>query len=377
MSDANKIQIRAVLSDDAIEKDLPEFCKAKGYNRVLILTGETTGRVIGDNVRNILGQGGIDTKLFDHFTRIDKTRLDSVYNLVRDRDFNAVIGAGGGKNIDGAKLVADQLNVPSIAVPSRLSNDGLISPAATRGEGRYLNSEEANPPVGVFVDYKYVETPENFGYLSSAAADLYTKFFSVRDWEIAHELGNSEVPINESSRLLALNAAKRIKKMVEEKVNIWDRSSIDTLFNGLIESGTAMIYVNSTRPASGADHKIAHGVNAKLTDGLSHGYLVSVGTELSSKIYSLKYKEKPHGEGPEDVFAMRKFFKMPLTLQEYGISEDVLVDGVAYAMSKIRPFSKNGGIKGRYTILEKAKDDRLFDASNHDHVRELISYLFV
>jgi len=53
-----------------------------------------------------------------------------------------LIGFGGGKVIDVAKMAATELNLPFLSVPTATSNDAVASPVAVINFGDYVKSME-------------------------------------------------------------------------------------------------------------------------------------------------------------------------------------------------------------------------------------------
>jgi glycerol dehydrogenase len=108
--------------------------------------------------------------------------LDRVAALVRQRGLDVVIGMGGGKTIDTAKIAADRAGVPVIVVPTIASTDAPCSGCAViysaDGVFREVAYQKANP-AAVLVDVAIVAAaPTRF--LVAGMGDALSTWFEAR-----------------------------------------------------------------------------------------------------------------------------------------------------------------------------------------------------
>lgn len=173
------------------------------------------------------------------------------------RDENALIIAfGGGSVLDVVKYSASKMDVPYVAVPSALSNDGICSCIArlTR-EGKKV-SLDVQPPIGIIIDFDVIEKAPKI-LLYAGIADLVSNLSAIQDWRLAyHNIGE---PINELSYLLAKEAA--LPMLRYSASDIGSEYLLKDLANGLITSGLAMIASGNSRATSGAEHLISHAID--------------------------------------------------------------------------------------------------------------------
>lgn len=208
------------------------------------------------------------------------------------RPASLVVGFGGGRPIDVAKLAANRSGTDFVAVPTVLSHDGICSPVASllASDGR-RRSVAAATPSGVVVDTSVVgRAPERF--LRAGLGDLVSNISAVQDWRRASdEHGESFDEMAASVAAMSARAAFDIE---------WPPSEADiaAIARGLVMSGIAMEIAGSSRPCSGGEHLISHALDELLPDGAAmHGEQVALGTLLTCHALGL-----PESEHVRDLF---------------------------------------------------------------------------
>jgi len=189
---------------------------------------------------------------------------------------SAVIGLGGGKALDVAKYVAFLMQLPYVAVPTSLSNDGFCSPQSSlelQGKRRSLPSAM---PYGVVVDTEICQNAPHILWCAGIG-DSVAKITAVRDWKLAfHACGT---PVNDFAALLS--DATVFQLMASPQGN---PEGIRLLATALMLNGVAMEICGSSRPASGSEHLISHALDLISPRPRLHGLQVGVATYLVSQL---------------------------------------------------------------------------------------------
>ena len=111
----------------------------------------------------------------------DQKTIKDIEKKVRQDKSELVIGIGGGRSVDIAKLIGFNLNKPFVSVPTSASHDGIASPFVSV-KGDKPHSLVATAPLGVFVDVDIIKkAPKKL--LASGCGDLIAKVTAVRDWQ--------------------------------------------------------------------------------------------------------------------------------------------------------------------------------------------------
>jgi glycerol dehydrogenase-like iron-containing ADH family enzyme len=185
-----------------------------------------------------------------------------------------VVGFGGGRSVDIAKMTAFRLGKLFLSVPTSASHDGISSPfVSVRGTDK-PHSVKTNTPIGVLADTHLMsQAPPRL--LAGGCGDLVAKITAVKDWELARD--ENEEYFGGYAANLAYMSAKIILDE-SEKLKRKSQFSIRTVVEALISAGVAACIAGSSRPCSGAEHLFSHAVEyvAGPNYGL-HGERVGIG----------------------------------------------------------------------------------------------------
>jgi glycerol-1-phosphate dehydrogenase [NAD(P)+] len=245
-----------------------------------------------------------------------------------------IIGLGGGRSVDVAKMTAFELNKPCISVPTSASHDGISSPFVSIKGTKKPYSVKANTPVGVLADTSLLaQAPARL--MASGCGDLVAKFTAVKDWELARD--EHDEYFGSYAANLAYMSAKII---LSESRRLMGRgtSGIRVVIEALISAGVAACIAGSSRPCSGAEHLFSHAVEyiAGQNYGL-HGERVGLGTIMMAKLHDLDW---------EVIVETLERVGAPTKAKEIRLDEKAVVISLLAAQS-LRP--------DRYTILSKVK----------------------
>lgn len=266
----------------------------------------------------------------------DRRWVRSLVRQVSSSGATAVVAAGGGRCLDVAKLAAAEAALPVVAVPTQLSHDGMCSPVAVVPDhGGVAQSLPAVFPRAVFFSLPTIRNAPSRS-VRAGLGDLLTNPFALRDWELAATKG--EETIDEDAWHLSMESTQLVDPWLSgaEEVDGADPKLLTLLAHALVNSGLAMMRAGSSRPASGAEHKISHAIDLMFGGRGAHGEQVAFACAISAALHGLE-------AGP--VLRQLDRLGLPSHPGALGLSEDDLVDVLAAAPAT-RP--------GRLTILEQA-----------------------
>jgi glycerol-1-phosphate dehydrogenase [NAD(P)+] len=304
------------------------------FKKVLILGDDQTFRLGGNRIANDLRRHKVNV-IKARISKSDEPAVTKITALIKKTKPDLILGFGGGKVLDVAKLAAGRTNKKFISIPTTLSNDGVASPVSViKNKKNIPVSHLTTAPYGVIVDLGVVKKAP-VRYIKAGVGDLVSNLSAVFDTRL--KKGGEKVSKN--ILMLAETGPKALLKLKAH--NIKSDLFLACLTDGLIKSGLAMCLSGSSRPASGSEHKISHALDYMYPGRKTlHGEQVGFAAVFTMALQSNKYFN-----------AVKKLYAkigFPQKIKNLGISSSEFVEVVLNAR-KIRP--------DRYTILEHIRPD--------------------
>jgi glycerol-1-phosphate dehydrogenase [NAD(P)+] len=195
------------------------------------------------------------------------------------------VSVGSGVMNDLVKHAAFGLGIHYLCVATAASMDGYTSAGAPLSENGFKKTITCRPARALLADLDVISAAPaemtGWGY-----GDLAGKVPAGGDWIIADHLGIE--PIDSIAWPMVQD---RLAGWLSQpaRITAGDPKAIEGLFLGLTIVGLAMEVHGSSRPASGADHQIAHlwEMDDLQAGGerISHGACVAVGTMAALRMY--------------------------------------------------------------------------------------------
>lgn len=328
---------KILIGEDVIPQVGPIVSSLGGAaSRVAVITGRVVKARAGAKCAESLEKAGLSSS----WHIVGDASMDTVGSLegrIKSNLPDFVVGFGGGRSVDVAKMTAFRLGKPFLSVPTSASHDGISSPfVSVRGTDK-PHSVKTNTPIGVLADTHLMsQAPPRL--LAGGCGDLVAKITAVKDWELARD--ENEEYFGGYAANLAYMSAKIILDE-SEKLKRKSQFSIRTVVEALISAGVAACIAGSSRPCSGAEHLFSHAVEyvAGPNYGL-HGERVGIGTIMMAKLHGLDWEKVV--ETLENVGA-------PTKAKQIKLAEEHVVKALVTAQS-LRP--------DRYTILSKVRLDK-------------------
>ena len=312
---------------DRVGEFLRSLCKPK---KVSIISGKNVKKIVGGKIDNSLKKSRIRGTW--HLAVSNQINaLKDVEKKVRSDKSDLIIGLGGGRSVDVAKMCSFNLKIPFVSIPTSASHDGIASPFVSI-RGKKPHSLVATAPLGVFVDVDIIKrAPKKL--TASGCGDLMAKITAVKDWELSRDK-TGEYYGRYSADLAAMSA-----KILVENASDFSKNGLDVrvVVEALISAGVASCIAGSSRPCSGAEHLFSHAVD-HLEYGIGlHGEKCGIGSIMIAKL---------QGQDWRKIIRTLKNVGAPTTAKEIGLKPKVLTKALTIAQS-LRP--------ERYTILKEVR----------------------
>ena len=323
---------RIIEVSETARKKVKSSIEVIGRSSVLMLTGKNVYNTVGKNIERKLEDLLLKTML------VSSPRIEEVRKIefeIELDEVDCIVGVGGGRVLDVAKVVATETNVPFVSVPSTASHDGIASPIASFKEDNRPVSISTNPPAAVLADITVIRNSP-IRLIRGGYGDLISNITAVKDWKLGKEKKDEEY--NEVAASMALMPAQLLLREAES-LDLKNPSHLELLVKGLILSGVTISVVGSSRPVSGAEHKFSHALDYLGYGTGLHGEQVGIGTIIMEYLH-----EKAYGEGNWELIKQSlENIRAPTTAKEIGLAKEQVIEAIEYA-KKIR--------RKRYTILE-------------------------
>ena len=297
--------------------------------KVSLVSGDQVRKITYKKVERSLSDSKIKN-VWHISTSNDVKAAKKTQHEIKKDGSDLIIGIGGGRSVDIAKMVAFNLKKPFVSIPTSASHDGIASPfVSLRGDKPH--SIIATAPLGVFVDIEILKkAPRKL--LASGCGDLMAKVTAVRDWELARD------NVGEYFGTYAANLASMSAEIIiENSKNFKKKPDVRMIVEALISAGVAACIAGSSRPCSGAEHLFSHALDY-LEPGVGlHGEKCGIGSILIAKLQGQDWKK---------IVTMLKNVGAPTTAKQIGLKPKILAKALLIAPS-LRP--------ERYTILNQVK----------------------
>lgn len=248
---------------------------------VMLIADGNTYQAAGEHLGTVLRARGIhgDCYVYDAVPRLKPSVANADALLPRlESHEGPIVAVGSGVINDLVKYAAHRLEKPYVCVATAASMDGYASAGSPLSDQGFKHTIACVPPRVLVADMDVVaQAPgemAGWGY-----GDLAGKVAAGADWIVADMLGIEAIddvawPLVHDHLRPWLAQAGAVRNGQPQ--------ALGALFAGLVITGLAMEFHGSSRPASGADHQIAHlwEMRDQSFQGVpvAHGACVALGT---------------------------------------------------------------------------------------------------
>lgn len=320
---------REVIIGTDIIGSLGEVCKKLGFSEsALIVTGPKMRALAQSDVSRSLQEASFSVT----YLIVEDSTMENVVRAEEKIDqakSSVVIGLGGGKDIDVAKLSSANRQVPFISVPTTASHDGIASSHASIKGLDKPYSLRGQAPLAILADISVISSSP-YRLIASGCGDIVAKYTAVRDWRLAHKVkgeyyGDYAAELALMSARLVMRNARAIRSLSE--------SSVRTVVEALISCGVAISIAGSSRPCSGSEHMFSHALTMIAPKPALHGEQCGVGAIMSACLQKANWKLLRN---------MLSKIGAPTSSAELGIEDRYIIEALTM-IHRVRP--------ERYTVF--------------------------
>lgn len=202
------------------------------------------------------------------------------------REHEAIpLAVGSGVINDLVKLAAHRVGRPYLCVATAASMDGYTAFGASITHEGSKQTFICPAPVAVVADLRILASapPE---MTASGYADLMAKITAGADWIVADALGVEPI---EATAWRIVQGKLRAALDEPQAIAAGAPAAFEHFAEGLMLGGFAMQWMQTSRPASGAEHQFSHlwdmQHHTHNGDAPSHGFKVGIGTLAATALY--------------------------------------------------------------------------------------------
>ena len=335
---SHKVDIQAIRVGSGVIQELPGIVRDLGASHIFLVADNYTYEAAGRQVEQLLDQAGLSyhKRVFQTETPLvpNEYALGSVLAAMTSQD-DMLLAVGSGTLNDVTKYVSARTGVPYVIAATAPSMDGYASTVAPTILDGFKTTLPAVYPAAIVADVDILKDAP-MPMLTAGFGDIIGKFTSLADWRLSHQL-NGEYYCPEVAGVI--EAAVETCAANAQALAQREPQAIQAVTEALILSGLAMGMVGVSRPASGAEHQMAHywemDALRRGEEHPLHGNAVGVGTVLAASLYEMAAEYLPQGFAAPDkgqILACLQAAGSCADPKELGIRRELCLESLLHAM---------------------------------------------
>ena len=335
---SHKVDIQAIRVGSGVIQELPGILRDLGASHIFLVADNYTYEAAGRQVEQLLDQAGLSyhKRVFQTETPLvpNEYALGSVLAAMTSQD-DMLLAVGSGTLNDVTKYVSARTGVPYVIVATAPSMDGYASTVAPTILDGFKTTLPAVYPAAIVADVDILKDAP-MPMLTAGFGDIIGKFTSLAEWRLSHQL-NGEYYCPEVAGVI--EAAVETCAANAQALAQREPQAIQAVTEALILSGLAMGMVGVSRPASGAEHQMAHywemDALRRGEEHPLHGNAVGVGTVLAASLYEMAAEYLPQGFAAPDkgqILACLQAAGSCADPKELGIRRELCLESLLHAM---------------------------------------------
>lgn len=269
------------------------------FQKAVIFFDEYTNEAFSKQVLSSFSQIKLDAKVLHSGMDINDL-MQSAFSL---KNYDVVIGMGGGALVDYGKYIAFLRKFPYISIPTSASNDGFASSNCSLFVNNKKTTVPAQIPYGIVVDLDIIQTAPTKMILAGVG-DLISNITALYDWDFEEKHGVGYV-----NAFAAMLSKKAVNSFIRTPMDdIKHPIFLKELVSSMTMGGISTDISGNSAPISGSEHLISHALDKISTNPQMHGVQVGIATYIVAKVQDHRH------ERVRKVFERTGFFDYVQTL---------------------------------------------------------------
>jgi glycerol dehydrogenase len=303
------------IQGEGLIAQLPHYVRSLG-KKGFVLSSRTAKEKILSEYAALFAEQGIDIEQFNG--ECSEKEISRILELVVVNEIRVLVGVGGGKVIDTAKIVSDRAGIPVIIVPTIASTDAPCSGCAViysdHGVFESVYYQKMNPEIVLVDTHVIANAPSRF--LIAGMGDALSTWFEARSCERSQSLNEC----GGYSTLAGLNLAKlcydTILNYGSLAILACENKIVTPALNHVVEANILLSGIGFESSGLASAHSIHNGLSAlDETHSFYHGEKVAIGVLTGLHLTNALPEEINR------VYAFCEEIGLPTTLEEIGIKQ--------------------------------------------------------
>lgn len=270
---------RYVQGEDVLN-ELGEEIKAFG-EKPLVISDSVVWDIVKDKVEDSFKNASVSFTYEEFQGESSAKEFDRIADIIKEKDLDIVVGIGGGKTFDTAKVAADETGIPVVIVPTTASSDapvtGMSVVYTVDGVFEGYRIFHKNPDLIVVDTNVIVNAPLN--QFASGIADGLATYIEILATEKSNTNGLSGGKTTKAGHAIAKEASEILFDYGYPAYQAVSKKVVTPQVEAVIEASTLLSGIGGQNGGVSGAHAIHDGLTALSGDvhNLSHGEKVSYG----------------------------------------------------------------------------------------------------
>ena len=296
---------------------------AKLGTRPLIISGDRTLSIFQESLQPIFQAENLDTSVSSYGVDCCETSLKSLRKAGKDHKADVIIGMGGGKALDTAKLVGHQLNLPVVTIPTSAATcaawTALSNVYSETGAFLYDVGLSRCPDL-LILDYDVIQTaPQRT--LVAGIGDAIAKWY---------EASVSSGHLQDTLIIAAVQQARVLRDILFQKSAAALESPGSEVWREVVDATVLLAGVIGGLGGAQCRTVAAHAVHNGLTHicghGSIHGEKVAYGILVQLRLEEMLQSSQLADAARQQLLKFYEEIGLPKTLADLGLGNITLTE---------------------------------------------------
>jgi glycerol dehydrogenase-like iron-containing ADH family enzyme len=313
---------RVVRGERALESTTAEI--ARLGQRPLVVAGKHTLPLVASRLLPVLKQHPLQVATASYGQDCSETGLAALQHAIVNHQADLVIGVGGGKALDAAKLLAHQRQLPIVTIPTSAATCAAWTALSNvySEQGAFLYDVGlARCPDLLILDYSLIQTASQ-RTLVAGIGDAIAKWY-----EASVSSGHSE----QTLMIAAVQQARVLRDILFQKSTVALQAPGSAVWREVVDATVLLAGVIGGIGGAQCRTVAAHAVHNGLTHllashGTLHGEKVAYGILVQLRLEELVQGNQLAATARQQLLAFYQTIGLPQSLADLGLSNVTIAE---------------------------------------------------